>query len=242
MFVKPGAVLSSQPRIIWLHPCVVVVSLLLATCEADRLGRLERHMTLLKAFQSYVEVLASLYYQMAVGVLFSFQRLDTIEGDFGALTERVSTLESIVKTSENDTGGTDNLKNGHTKGTINTQSDFNDIKTSLHMYKHSFQKHKKELINVKYDVKDSFSVFLSNASKTVDTLVNTVITHVRNCNENISASLEKNIYVTRARVQNETIQLEKKVEELICRANEVVGIIDEQRSTIEDGIMVTIRG
>ncbi|WAR31591.1 hypothetical protein MAR_034133, partial [Mya arenaria] len=181
-------------------------------------------MTLLKAFQSYVEV-----------------RLDTIEGDFGALTERVSTLESIVKTSENDTGGTDNLKNGRTKGTINTQSDFNDIKTSLHLYKHSFQKHKKELINVKYDVKDSFSVFLSNASKTVDTLVNTVSTHVRNSNENISASLEKNVYVTCARVQIETIQLEKTVEELIGRANEVVGIIDEQRSTIEDGIMVTIR-
>ncbi|WAR16331.1 ANGP1-like protein, partial [Mya arenaria] len=45
----------------------------------------------------------------------------------------------------------------------------------------------------------------------------------------------------REHVQNETIELEKKVEELIGRANEVVGIIDEQRSTIEDGIMVTIR-
>ncbi|XP_052813132.1 uncharacterized protein LOC128240515 isoform X2 [Mya arenaria] len=210
---------------IWLHPCVVVVSLMLATCEADRLGRLERQMTLMKSFQSYVEV-----------------RLDTIEGDFGALTERVSTLESIVKTSENDTGGTDNSKNGQTKGTINTQSDLNDIKTSLQMYKHSFQKHKKEILNVKYDVKDSFSVFLSNASKTVDTLVKTVRDHLRNSADNISASLEKNVYATRAHVQNETIQLEKKVEELIGRANEVVGIIDEQRSTIEDGIMVTIRG
>ncbi|WAR30011.1 ANGL2-like protein [Mya arenaria] len=35
--------------------------------------------------------------------------------------------------------------------------------------------------------------------------------------------------------------MEKKVEELIGRANEVVGIIEEQRSTIEDRIMVTIK-
>ncbi|WAR16350.1 FCN3-like protein [Mya arenaria] len=44
----------------------------------------------------------------------------------------------------------------------------------------------------------------------------------------------KNVYAARAHVQNETIELERKVEELIGRANEVVGIIDEQRSTIED--------
>ncbi|WAR09635.1 hypothetical protein MAR_034711 [Mya arenaria] len=128
---------------------------------------------------------------MAVGVLFSFQRLDTIEGDFGALSERVSNLESLMKSSDNNTGGTDNPTNGHSKGTINTQSTFDDIKTTLQMYKHSFQKQKKELVNANHDVKDTLSAFLSNASKTVDTLVNTVSDHVRNSAKNVSASLEK---------------------------------------------------
>ncbi|XP_052789388.1 fibrinogen beta chain-like isoform X3 [Mya arenaria] len=211
-------------RMVWLHLFVVVVMLTIPTCVGDRLARMERQIQLVKGFQSYVQL-----------------RLDTIEGDFGTLSERVSNLESLVKSSDNNTGETNNPTNVPTKGTINTQSAFNDIKTTLQMYRYSFQKQKKELVNVNHDVKDTLSAFLSNASKTVDTLVNSVSDHVRNSAKNVSASLEKNVYATRAHVQNETIQLEKKVEELIGRANKVVGIIDDQRSTIEGGIMVTIK-
>ncbi|WAR31594.1 ANGP2-like protein [Mya arenaria] len=194
-------------RMVWLHLFVVVVMLTIPTCVGDRLARMERQIQLVKGFQSYVQL-----------------RLDTIEGDFGTLSERVSNLESLVKSSDNNTGETNNPTNVPTKGTINTQSAFNDIKTTLQMYRYSFQKQKKELVNVNHDVKDTLSAFLSNASKTVDTLVNS------------------NVYATRAHVQNETIQLEKKVEELIGRANKVVGIIDDQRSTIEGGIMFTFPG
>ncbi|WAR09634.1 FIBA2-like protein [Mya arenaria] len=210
LLAEPFGKVQNRIKMVWLHLFVVVVTLTIPTCVGDRLARMERQIQLWKGFQYYVQL-----------------RLDTIERDFGALSQRVSNLESLVKSSNNNTGGTDNPTIGHTKGTINTQSAFNGIKTTLQMYRHSFQKQKQELVNVNYDVKDTLSAFLSNASKTVDTLVNTLSDH--------------NVYATRAHVQNETIQLEKKVEELICRANEIVGIIDEQRSTIEDGIMVTIR-
>ncbi|WAR09645.1 FGL2-like protein, partial [Mya arenaria] len=224
---KSVVIISIGIRMIWLRSYIVVVALMITTCGADRLARLERQMKLVKGFQSFVEL-----------------RLDALEGDFGTLTKRVSNLESLVTSFDNDTGDAESgsSRTGNTEAKLHTEPELNDIKNALTMYKHSFEKHKKELIDVNYAVNDTLSAFLSNASKTVDTLVNTVSDHIRNSTDNISASLEKNVYATRVHVKNETVQQEKKVEELIGRANEVVGIIDEQRSTIEDGIMVTIRG
>ncbi|WAR17374.1 AGRB2-like protein, partial [Mya arenaria] len=248
---------------------------------------------------------------------FSFdKRLDTIEGEFGSLTDRVSKLELLVNTSENNSLQTDSNGSGtgHTLDTTYTKPEIIDIKNTLTEFKRSFAKQKKELLDVNYNVKDTFSVFLTNASSTVNTLVNIVSDYVHNSAENVSAALVKvnntlvesgrllrsdiitylgnissevkidmvirfekqkqeinkksldltskvldhiangteslnifkrnilqDAYETRANVQNETMKMEKKVDELIGKANEVVGIIDEQRSTIEDRIMVTIR-
>ncbi|WAR16831.1 HMCN1-like protein [Mya arenaria] len=282
---------------IFLRPFVIFALVLLTTCEADRLKNLEGQMKGMIAFQSYV-----------------MARLDTIEVDFGTLTDRVSKLESIV-TSVNNTRETDSIESRtrHIVGN-NTKPEIIDITKKLTMFKHSFKKHKKELINVNSVFKDTLSTFLSNASSTVSSLVNIVRDHVQNSVKNISATLEKvnntvaeserilrsdiviflnkfssevrtdmvihfegekqsnnktllaiksqsrehianktdtferfktnilqDVYAAKANVQNKTNKMEKIVEELIGRANKFVGIIDEQRSTIEDGIMVTIR-
>ncbi|XP_052764274.1 uncharacterized protein LOC128206112 [Mya arenaria] len=276
-----------------------IVMFTLTSCVADRIGRLERQMRLVKSFQSHVDL-----------------RLDTIEGEFGSLTDRVSKLELLVNTSENNSWQTNSNGSGtgHTLDTAYTKPEITDIKNTLTEFKRSFAKQKKELLDVNYNVKDTFSVFLTNASSTVNTLVNIVSDHVHNSAENVSAALVKvnntlvesgrllrsdiitylgnissevkidmvirfekqkqeinkksldltskvldhiangteslnifkrnilqDAYETRANVQNETMKMEKKVDELIGKANEVVGIIDEQRSTIEDRIMVTIR-
>ncbi|XP_052785778.1 angiopoietin-4-like isoform X2 [Mya arenaria] len=284
---------------ILLRPFVIVALVMLSTCEADRLRKLEVQMKGMKAFQSYV-----------------MTRLDTIEGDFGLLTDRVSKLESLVNTSESDNRETDSIESRtrHTVGNIYTKPEIIDITKTLAMYKHSFNKHKKELINVNSVFKDTLSAFVSNASTTISSLVNIVNGHVQTSAENISATLQKvnntveesgqklrsdlfiylgkfssdvrtdmviqfegeeqkinktllainsqvrqhianetntlerfktnilqDVQTAQANVQNETIEMEKKVEELLGRSNEVVGIIEEQRSTIENGIMVTIR-
>ncbi|WAR29982.1 ANGL2-like protein [Mya arenaria] len=283
----------------FLRPFVIVALVMLTTCEADRLRKLELQMNGMKAVQSYV-----------------MARLDTIEGDFSTLTDRVSMLESLVNTSYSDTRETDSVesKTGHTVGNTYSKSEISDITKTLTMYKHSFKKHKKELTNVNSVFKDTLSAFVSNASSTVSSLVSMVNAHVLQSAENISATLQKvnntvaesgrklrsdsfiylsnlssdvrtdmaiqfenekqennktllainsqvgkhvanetdtlerfktnilqDLYAAQANVQNETIEMEKKVEELIGRANEVVGIIEEQRSTIEDRIMVTIK-
>ncbi|XP_052763415.1 uncharacterized protein LOC128205647 isoform X1 [Mya arenaria] len=274
----------------------VVLLAMLTTCLADRLDVLESQMKRMKYFQSYVEV-----------------TLNTIEGNVGSLTERVSKLESIVATS-----GTDNDSNGSRAGSSGketyTQLEIKDIKHTLEMYQHAFARQKQELIDVNDLVNNTLSVLHSNVSVTLRTVLNNVSNYVQDSAETISATLKKvnntivesgrqlrsdiliylgnisseiktdmamhikgekqennktllalnsqvlkhianetdtletfrtnilqDIYAAREHVQNETIELEKKVEELIGRANEVVGIIDEQRSTIEDGIMVTIR-
>ncbi|XP_052763265.1 angiopoietin-1-like [Mya arenaria] len=274
----------------------VVLLAMLTTCLADRLDVLESQMKRMKYFQSYVEV-----------------TLNTIEGNVGSLTERVSKLESIVATS-----GTDNDSNGSRAGSSGketyTQLEIKDIKHTLEMYQHAFARQKQELIDVNDLVNNTLSVLHSNVSVTLRTVLNNVSNYVQDSAETISATLKKvnntivesgrqlrsdiliylgnisseiktdmamhikgekqennktllalnsqvlkhianetdtletfrtnilqDIYAAREHVQNSTIELEKKVEELIGRANEVVGIIDEQRSTIEDGIMVTIR-
>ncbi|XP_052812088.1 uncharacterized protein LOC128239471 [Mya arenaria] len=285
---------------IWLRIWAVAMMVKPTTCVVDRVGRLERQIRLLvKSLQSYVDV-----------------RIDTIEGEFGSLTDRVLKLESLVNTPDNDSVDIDSNgpRTWHTKGISYTKSELNDIKSTLTMYEHSFSKQKKEMIDVNYVVKDTLAVFLSNASSAVNSLVNTVSDHVQHSTDNISATLEKvnntlvesgrllrsdiltylsnissegkidmimrfeeekqehnntlftlnsrvlhhianetesleifktnllkDVYATRENVQNETIEMEKKVDDLIGKANDVVGNIDEQRSTIEDGIMVTIR-
>ncbi|WAR31169.1 hypothetical protein MAR_033711, partial [Mya arenaria] len=85
---------------------------------------------------------------------------------------------------------------------------------------------------------------IEDNNKTLIALNSQVRDHIANETESLEVfktSILQDVNETRARVQNETTELEKKVEKLIGKANEVVGIIDEQRSTIEDGIMVTIR-
>ncbi|WAR10395.1 hypothetical protein MAR_035471, partial [Mya arenaria] len=243
-------------------------------------------------------------------------RLDTIEGDLVILTERVSKVELLVNTSDSNTRETDSVESrtGHTVGNTYSKPEINDITKTLTMYKHSFNKHKKELINVNNIFKDTLSAFVSNASTPISSLVNVVNDHVQTSAENISATLQKvnntveesgrklrsdifiylskfssevrndmviqfegeeqeinktllainyqvhehianetntlecfktnilqDVQTAQANVQNETIEMEKKVEELIGRANEVVGIIEDQRSTIKNDIMVTIR-
>ncbi|XP_052787499.1 low-density lipoprotein receptor-related protein 2-like isoform X2 [Mya arenaria] len=283
---------------VWIRPSVVVLMIVIQTCSAGRLERMERRLEMkLKAFQAYVEV-----------------RLDATDGDFGTLADRVSKLEAIVSTSENDISEkrSNGSRNEHTKAY--TKPEVNHIQNTLTMYKRSFEKQKQEMNDVKMVFKDALSVFLNNASLTVSTLFNAVNEHVNNSADDISATLKnvsdtvvksgshlrsdiftylgnlssevktelalhvegatddnnktlialnsqvrdhianeteslevfktkilQDVNEARALVQNETTELEKKVEELIGRAKEVVGIIDEQRSTIEDGIMVTNR-
>ncbi|WAR30010.1 hypothetical protein MAR_003578 [Mya arenaria] len=147
----------------FLRPFVIVALVMLTTCEADRLRKLELQMNGMKAVQSYV-----------------MARLDTIEGDFSTLTDRVSMLESLVNTSYSDTRETDSVesKTGHTVGNTYSKSEISDITKTLTMYKHSFKKHKKELTNVNSVFKDTLSAFVSNASSTVSSLVSMVNAHV----------------------------------------------------------------
>ncbi|XP_052786259.1 angiopoietin-2-like [Mya arenaria] len=161
---------------ILLRPFAIAALVILATCEEDRLRKLEGQMIEMKAFQSYV-----------------MARLNTIEGDVGTMTNRVSKLESHFITSDNDNSKIDSIKSitGHTLGDIYTNTEINDITKTLTMYKHSFKKHKKELINVKNVFKDTLSAFVSNASSTVSSLVNKVSYHVQHSAKNISATLEK---------------------------------------------------
>ncbi|XP_052813143.1 semaphorin-5A-like isoform X1 [Mya arenaria] len=80
-------VFNSQTRMIWLRANIVMIALMVTTCVSEdrySLAILEGQMTLMKAFQSNVEV-----------------RLDAIQGDLGTLTKRVSNLESLVTTLEN---------------------------------------------------------------------------------------------------------------------------------------------
>ncbi|WAR29663.1 hypothetical protein MAR_003231 [Mya arenaria] len=289
---------SFWTRMMWIRPSVVVLMIVLQTCGADRLERMERRLELkLKALQAYVEVI-----------------VNANEGDFVTLADRVSKLESIVSTSENDIRETtsNGSRNEHT--VAYTKPELNNIQNTLTMYKHSFEKQKREMNDVKIVLKDTLSVFRSNVSLTINSLTNAVSDHVNHGADEISATLnnvsetlvetgsrlrsdiftylgnlsfevktelainiEREIddnnktlialnsqvrdYIaneteslaffktnilqdmneTRAHVRNETTELEKKVEELIGRANEVVGIIDKQGSTIEDGIMATIK-
>ncbi|WAR16334.1 AGRB2-like protein [Mya arenaria] len=94
----------------------------------------------------------------------------------------------------------------------------------------------------KSDEKDEiFQSYVEVTLNTIEGNVGSLTERVSKLESIVATSGTDNDSNAREHVQNETIELEKKVEELIGRANEVVGIIDEQRSTIEDGIMVTIR-
>ncbi|WAR31164.1 hypothetical protein MAR_033706, partial [Mya arenaria] len=108
-------------------------------------------------------------------------------------------------------------------------------------------------VEVRLDATEGYFDTLADRVSKLESIVDKsdtdiVLTRIRDHIANETESLEvfktsilQDVNETRARVQNETTELEKKVEKLIGKANEVVGIIDEQRSTIEDGIMVTIR-
>ncbi|XP_052785774.1 angiopoietin-4-like isoform X2 [Mya arenaria] len=271
-----------------LRPFVIVALVVLTTCKADRLSKLEGQMKGMKGFQSYV-----------------MARLDTLEGDFGTLTDRVSKLESLVNTSESDNRETDSIESrtGHTVGNKYIKPEINEIIKTLTMYKHSFKKHKKELINANNVFKNTLSAFVSNASLTVSSLAEKISATLQKVNNTIAESgmvlrTDTFIYLgkfrsevrtdivihfegeeqkinntllainsqvrehianetntlerfktnilqdakaAQANVQNKTFEMEKKVEELIGRANEVIDIINEHRSSIEDGIMANIR-
>ncbi|WAR10866.1 hypothetical protein MAR_035942 [Mya arenaria] len=227
----------------WLQPSAIVLMMVLQTCVAGRFERLERRLELkLKSFQASVEV-----------------RLDATEGYFDTLADRVSKLESIVNKSDTDIGLTRSNGSRNEPSIEYTKPELNEIQNTLAMYKTSFIKQKKEMNDVKFDIFTFFGNLSSDVktklalhvvgqiednNKTLMALNTQVRDHIANETESLEVfktSILQDVNETRARVQNETTELEKKVEKLIGKANEVVGIIDEQRSTIEDGIMVTIR-
>ncbi|XP_052812748.1 uncharacterized protein LOC128240247 isoform X2 [Mya arenaria] len=234
---------SSEYRTMWLQPSAIVLMMVLQTCVAGRFERLERRLELkLKSFQASVEV-----------------RLDATEGYFDTLADRVSKLESIVNKSDTDIGLTRSNGSRNEPSIEYTKPELNEIQNTLAMYKTSFIKQKKEMNDVKFDIFTFFGNLSSDVktklalhvvgqiednNKTLMALNTQVRDHIANETESLEVfktSILQDVNETRARVQNETTELEKKVEKLIGKANEVVGIIDEQRSTIEDGIMVTIR-
>ncbi|XP_052788167.1 sushi, von Willebrand factor type A, EGF and pentraxin domain-containing protein 1-like isoform X2 [Mya arenaria] len=227
----------------WLQPSAIVLMMVLQTCVAGRFERLERRLELkLKSFQASVEV-----------------RLDATEGYFDTLADRVSKLESIVDKSDTDIVLTRSNGSRNEPSIEYTKPELNKIQNTLAMYKTSFIKQKKEMNDVKFDIftylgnlSSDFKTKLAlhvvgqieDNNKTLIALNSQVRDHIANETESLEVfktSILQDVNETRARVQNETTELEKKVEKLIGKANEVVGIIDEQRSTIEDGIMVTIR-
>ncbi|XP_052763100.1 angiopoietin-1-like [Mya arenaria] len=235
---------------------LVVLLTMLTTCLADRLDVLESQMKRMKYFESYVET-----------------TLNTIAGDVGSLTERVSKLELNVATS-----GTDNDSNGSRAGSSGeetyTKLEIKDIRNKLEMYHHAFARQKKDFVDVKVFVNNTtvegarqlrsdVLIYLGNISaevktdmdmhfkrekqehnKTLLALNTQVLDHLANETDTLKTfktNILQDVNSLRVLAQNETIELEKNVEKLIGRANEVVGIIDNQRSTIEDGIMVTIK-
>ncbi|WAR29726.1 hypothetical protein MAR_003294, partial [Mya arenaria] len=207
---------SFWTRMMWIRPSVVVLMIVLQTCGADRLERMERRLELkLKALQAYVEVI-----------------VNANEGDFVTLADRVSKLESIVSTSENDIRETtsNGSRNEHT--IAYTKPELNNIQNTL-----TISEVKTELaINIEREIDDN--------NKTLIALNSQVRDYIANETESLAffkTNILQDMNETRAHVRNETTELENKVEELIGRANEVVGIIDKQGSTIEDGIMVTIK-
>ncbi|XP_052787171.1 uncharacterized protein LOC128222253 [Mya arenaria] len=193
-------------------------------------------------------------------------KMDTMDADIRSLVTKVKEIEvqSTSKASENTR--TCIHKTDYTPGQVGKQYELKQLKSTLGMYQHSFAKHKTEFLAINNVIKDTLVEFRENASTTVTNLVKTVTEHVKTSSDNIAMTLEnisKSSANSESTLRSEVLNYSKNINAeiqknldkqlqmttdemnntmtgLIDRANKVVDIIDERRSTIEDNIFGVI--
>ncbi|XP_052785699.1 uncharacterized protein LOC128221224 [Mya arenaria] len=236
----------------WLQTLPVILLVLTTSAvhvTADRLSRVESELKQIKIFQSFI-----------------IARMDTMEIDIGTLATKVARIELLENSTESENAGTYIPKTDHKTEHVEKQSELKQVQSTLKMYKHSFAKHKKKFLAINNVIKDTLVVFRENASTTITNLVKTVNEHVKNSSDNVALTLEnisnssaesestlrsevlnysKNINAEiqknlDTQLQATTTEMKNTMKGLIGKANKVVGIIDERRSTIEDNMFGVI--